>query len=153
MFNLSLKLNSISLQSSSNITSITTRWKGGISSSKLRWVTDRYCPLHPSNLSNSSQNNNLHMTITSMRSTIEDLKRGNSVSGKKSRFVDRFFKNVHDVWWKLLQKRFNNLHHEVFFDVLSAFATCIFERRSCVCWVKYFLRCGSIFSKSNSSRD
>lgn len=44
------------------------------------------------------QNNNLHMTITNMRSSIEDLKRGNAVSGKSRRsIVNRLFKNSHDV--------------------------------------------------------
>lgn len=44
------------------------------------------------------QNNNLHMTITNMRSSIEDLKRGNAVSGKSRRsIVTRLFKSSHDV--------------------------------------------------------
>ena len=38
------------------------------------------------------QNSNLHVTITSMRKTIEDLKRGNSVSGNKSIKFKKFWK-------------------------------------------------------------
>lgn len=42
------------------------------------------------------QNNNLRITITNMRTTIEDLKRGNSVSGGKS-FKSSILKNK---FWK-----------------------------------------------------
>lgn len=49
-----------------------------------------------------------------MRTSIEDLKRGNSVSGKSRRsIVNRFFKGLHDVWWKM--HYFKCVHFVTFF--------------------------------------